>query len=256
MPAGIKKRVKNKIVLVTGGGTGIGRATARLFAKEGASIVLMGRRKAPLTRVCREISRMGGKALPITGDVTDEQSVHQVIQNALKGFKRIDILVNSAGVAGEAVPVHETTDEVWAELIDSNLTGSFRMIRAILPFFLEKRKGVIVNVASIAALVGLNHMAAYSAAKAGIVALTRCIAVEYGHLGIRCNCICPGTVETNMTRDYLAYPGRYQRLSSTNPLNRISRADEIAQGILYLGSDESSFVTGTILVVDGGYTAH
>ncbi|MBW1709195.1 MAG: SDR family oxidoreductase [Deltaproteobacteria bacterium] len=255
MPATQKKNIKNKVALITGGGSGIGRATARLFAREGASVVLMGRRKAPLTRVARQISKQGGKALAIKGDVTDEQSVHRVIQAALKDFKKIDILVNSAGTAGEAALVHETTDQMWEELIDSNLTGTFRMIRAILPHFMEKRKGVIVNIASIAALAGFNRMAAYSVAKSGVVALTKSIAVEYGHLGIRCNCICPGTVETNMTKDYLSYPGVYDKISATNPLNRISRADEIARGIFYLGSEESSFVTGAVLTVDGGFTA-
>jgi len=202
----LKKRVKNKVALVTGGGSGIGRSTARLLAREGASVIVMGRKKTPLTRVSRQILKFGGNALPAKGDVTDEQSVRRVIETGLKEFKKIDILVNSAGVAGEPVQVHEITDAMWTELIDSNLTGTFRMIRAVLPYFLEKKKGIIVNVASIGGLVGLGNMAAYNAAKGGVIALTKSVAVEYGHLGIRCNCVCPGTVETNMTRDYLAYP--------------------------------------------------
>ncbi len=243
------------MALITGGGSGIGRSTAKLFAREGATVIIMGRGKTRLTRVSRDILKSGGKALPVKGDVTDEQSVRQVIEVSLKELKKIDILVNSAGVAGEPLQVHEITDAMWAELIESNLTGTFRMIRAVLPCFLKKRKGTIVNLASIGGLVGLKNMAAYNAAKAGVIALTKSVAVEYGHLGIRCNCICPGTVKTSMTRDYLNYPGRYERISFTNPLKRISRPDEIARGILYLSSEESAFVTGTTLTIDGGYTA-
>ncbi len=249
------RRVRNKIALITGAGSGVGRATALLFAREGASVVLIGRRLSPLVRLSQEITKSKGIAFPIPGDITDPESVNQIVGSVIKRFKRVDILINNAGIAGKAVQVHETTDEMWNELLDVNLTGAFRMIRAVLPHFIEKGKGVIVNVSSIAGLVGMNHMAAYSVAKGGMIALTRCVAVEYGHLGIRCNCICPGTIETKMTRDYLSYPGRYQGISSLYPMKRIANPEEIAQGILYLASDESSFVTGTVLTIDGGYTA-
>lgn len=249
------KRVKNRIVLITGAGSGVGKATALLFVNEGAIVVLVGRRKGVLTRLSNKILRGRGKAIPMEGDVTNERDVQGIIQTTLQRFGRIDILINNAGVAREAVRVHETTDDMWSELMDINLTGAFRMIRAVLPHLIERRRGTIVNVSSIAGLVGLSHMAAYSVAKSGMIALTKSVAVEYGHLGIRCNCVCPGTVETEMTKDYLSSPGRYQGTSSLYPMGRIAHPKEIAQGILYLASEESSFVTGTVLTIDGGYTA-
>jgi NAD(P)-dependent dehydrogenase (short-subunit alcohol dehydrogenase family) len=250
-----KGRAENKVVLITGGGTGIGRATALRFSKEGASVVLMGRRKAPLVRVSKEITENGGRALPIQGDVTDEKSVHQVVLEALERYRKIDVLINNAGIAGDAVLIHKTTDQMWRELIEVNLTGSFRMVRAVLPHFLERKAGIIVNVSSMAALVGMPNMAAYSISKSGMIALTKCIAVEYGYLGIRCNCVCPGMVLTPMTEDYLKAPQRYPGASSSNLLMRVGKPYEIAESILFLGLDESSFVTGAVLNIDGGYTA-
>lgn len=250
-----KGRAQDKVVLITGAGTGIGRATALLYSKEGASVVLMGRRKSPLVRVSKEITENGGRALPIQGDVTDEKSVHHVILITLKQFKKIDVLINNAGIAGDAVPIHKTTDRMWRELIEGNLTGSFRMVRALLPHFLERKAGIIVNVSSMAALVGMPNMGAYSISKSGMIALTKCIAVEYGHLGIRCNCVCPGTVLTPMTEDYLKASHRYRGASSSNLLMRIGKPSEIAESILFLGLGESSFVTGAVLSIDGGYTS-
>jgi NAD(P)-dependent dehydrogenase (short-subunit alcohol dehydrogenase family) len=250
-----KGRAENKVVLITGGGTGIGKATALRYATEGASVVLMGRRNAPLVGVSKEITENGGSALPIQGDVTDEESVQQVIREVLERLGSIDVLINNAGIAGDAVPIHMTTDRIWQELMDCNLTGSFRMVRGVLPHFLERKAGVIVNVSSMAAVVGMANMGAYSISKSGMIALTKCVAVEYGDLGIRCNCVCPGTVLTPMTEDYLKPSQRFQGASLGNLLMRIGKPSEIAESIFFLGSDESSFVTGAVLNIDGGYTA-
>ena len=246
---------RERVVLITGGGTGIGRETAFRFARSGYSVVLVGRREASLRRVAHQIERRQGKALTIGADITDEGSVRKIVEMAIKRFRRIDTLINNAAIAGEALLVHEVSDEMWNELIGGNLTASFRMCRAILPHFIKRKKGVIVNVSSIAALVGMRSMAPYSVAKSGLLALTRSIAAEYGDKGIRCNCVCPGTAMTPMTQGILNDGQRRRRIASTNLLQRIARPSEIARAIYYLGSDESSFITGLILTVDGGYTA-
>ncbi len=141
------------------------------------------------------------------------------------------------------------------EMIRSNLTSAFRMIRAVLPHYLERQQGIIVNVSSIAGLVGMPYMTAYSASKAGIVALIRSTAAEYSRLGIRCNCICPGTIKTPMTKSFLNGPRREQSAASSNLLGHIGKPREIAKSIFFLGSEESSFLTGSVLTADGGYTA-
>ena len=248
-------RAADQVVLVTGGGTGIGRATAMLYAKEGARVALMGRRKGPLTRVANAIRRRGGTALALQGSVVDEDSVRTAVERTVDECKGIDVLINNAGLPGVAAPVHDTTDATWQEMIDHNLTGAFRMSRAILPHFVRAASGIIVNVSSIAALVGMRGMAPYSAAKSGLIALTRSIAVEYGRLGIRCNCICPGTVMSPMTKQFLKDAHRYECAKGSNPLMRVGRPEEIAHSIFYLGSSESSFLTGAIVTVDGGRTA-
>ncbi len=247
-------RVLNRVALITGAGTGIGKACALLYAMEGASIILVGRREALLQEVASEVADLGGEALPVKGDVTDQKSVDRVVKTSLDNFKRIHILINSAGIAQKIAPVHEIRDAEWEQVIDTNLTGAFRMIRSLLPHFVEMRGGAIVNVSSTAGLTGVVSSAAYSVSKSGVIALTRCVATEYGRLGIRCNCICPGTVATPMTEGFLSDAERLKRVKSGNLLARIGHPLEIAQGILYLGSEESSFTTGAVLVVDGGRT--
>jgi NAD(P)-dependent dehydrogenase (short-subunit alcohol dehydrogenase family) len=248
-------RLENTVALITGGGTGIGHATALLFAREGASVALLGRRPAPLEETAAEIVRLGGRALAIAADVTDEDGVRTAVGHTLDVFDRIDVLVNNAGVPGESAPVHETSDRIWWEVTNANLTGCFRMTRAVLPCFLDQGAGVIVNVSSTCGLIGAPGNAAYSVAKAGVIELTKCVALEYAGAGVRCNCVCPGTVDTDMTRGYLARPERHARTLSAIPLRRLGAPPDIAASILYLASDESAFTTGAVLTVDGGVTA-
>ncbi len=250
------RRVSDKIALITGAGSGIGRATSLLYAREGASVILVGRRRMPLEDVAQEVISSGGRALPLEGDITDEACVRSVVEASLVEFGGIDILINNAGKAQPGRPLHEFTDAMWKEALDVNLTGTFRFIRGVLPHFLKRNRGTIVNVSSASALVGMPNMAGYSAAKSGVVALTRSVAVEYGHLGIRCNCVCPGAVTTPMTEAFLADATRRRRVIAGNLLPRLAEPGDIANTILYLGSDESSFLTGAILAADGGLTAH
>lgn len=243
----------DKVVLITGGGTGIGRAAARLFAARGARVALAGRREPPLAEAADAICAAGGKAFAVSGDVTDEKSVRRIIRSVREKAGRIDVLVNNAGQAERWAMIHQITDEMWQGMLETNLTGAFRMARAVLPHFMEQRQGVIVNVSSIAALVGMPGIAPYSIAKSGLVALTRSIAAEYAPLGIRCNCVCPGLTETSMTKDSLRPTDARRYNALRYPVRKLGTPGEIAEAIVFLSSS-NAFLTGAVLTVDGGYT--
>lgn len=241
------------VVLITGGGSGIGRESALGFARRGARLALLGRRAHALEQVAAEVHALGAQAACMPCDVTAEAQVASALQACLARFGRIDVLINCAGIAGPAVLTHHTRDHDFQELLAVNLTGTFRMIRGVLTPMLGQGSGAIVNVGSSAGLHGMAHMAAYSAAKGGVIALTRAVAAEYGGRGIRCNCICPGPVLTPMTEAVLATPGGRAASQAHNALGRIASAAEIAQTILHLGSPESSFIQGAVIPIDGGH---
>ena len=247
-------RFENKTVLITGGGSGIGRAAALGFAREGARLFLLGRRTQPLEQVADEIRDGGGEAAAHPADLRKWESVRAAVGGMVQRFGGIDLLVNNAGYVPPWTAVHETPDEVWNEALDINLTGAFRMARAALPHLVERR-GAIVNVSSISALQARNSVAAYAAAKAGLLALSRSIAAEYGWQGVRCNCIVPSWVETPMTEEFLQDPATREEVGRRHMLQRVATPDEIARAILYLASEDASFVTGTVHLVDGGMSA-
>lgn len=247
-------RIEAKTALITGAGTGIGRATALLFAREGARIVLVGRRAHPLEETATAIRAAGGTAVIHPADLKDDRAIRAAVATAVDSFGGLDILVNNAGWSPPWTPIHETTDEVWDEVFEANLKGAFRAIRAALPQIVVRR-GAIVNVASISALKASNSVASYSAAKAGLIALTRCIAAEYGGQGLRCNCIVPSWVETPMTATFLQDATTRADVYRRHALQRVATPDEIARSILYLVSDDATFVTGAVHAVDGGISA-
>jgi NAD(P)-dependent dehydrogenase (short-subunit alcohol dehydrogenase family) len=249
-------RVHGKIAFVTGAGTGIGRAVAVRLAEEGASVVVTSRTTAHVEDTCEQVKRASGRdPLGMTVDVTDSEAIDASIARTLKALGPIDILSNNAGIDDPAeLPVARTTDEVWDDTFAVNVTGAFRVCRAAIPHMADG--GSIVNMGSGNALAPRLNAAAYCASKAALLQLTRSLALELAARQIRANCVCPGVVDTPLTDLFLGLSDDPQRLraeyAASNPLNRIADASEIANCVLFLASDESRFVTGTPLIVDGG----
>lgn len=248
-------RLVGKVALITGGNAGIGEAVAKLFAREGASVVITGRREDELDRVARDIQGDKGSALAVAGSITDESHVRSAVEQAVRHFRRLDILINNAGIGDFGKRIHETDDETWARVLDVNLTGVFRMTRAVIPTMLAQGRGSIVNISSIASLVGIPLLPAYAASKGALDALTRSIAVDYAKDGIRCNVVNPGLVATPMAAPLMGNPEQLAPILSHYPISRPGKPEEIANMVLYLASDEAAWVTGGTFTIDGGMTA-
>jgi meso-butanediol dehydrogenase/(S,S)-butanediol dehydrogenase/diacetyl reductase len=251
-------RLQGRVAIVSGGGTGIGAAAARLFAHQGAHVVVTGRRPEPIRAVSDEI---GGLAVP--GDATDPAHAAEVVETALREFGGLDVVLANAGV-GFGGKAGEVEVGLWRETIDINLTGPLLLVRAALPVMLNHGGGSIVLVSSVSGLVSDGGSAAYVASKTGLIGLARSLAVDYGRHGIRTNCVCPGWVVTPMgdeSMDELARARGITReqaylLATENvPMRRPATADEVASCCLFLASDESSIVNGAALTADGGSTA-
>lgn len=248
-------RLEGKVAVVTGGNAGIGEAVAKRFADEGASVVVTGRRQQALDRVVSGIRHNKGKALAVAGSVTDEAHAQDVVQRSLDSFGRIDILVNNAGIGDFGKRLHETDDITWATVLDVNLTGVFRMTRAIVRQMLKQGCGAIVNISSIASLVGIPTLTAYAASKGGLDALTRALAIDYAKDGIRCNVVNPGLIDTPMAAPLMANPDLLQPILAQYAIRRPGTPEEVANMVLYLASDEAAWVTGGTFTIDGGMTA-
>lgn len=247
-------RVEGKVAVVTGGNAGIGEAIAKRFVQEGASVVITGRRQQELDRVASVIRLNKGKVLGVAGSVTDETHVQDVVRRALDSFGRIDILINNAGIGEFGKRLHEIDDAIWAQVFDINVTGVFRVTRAVLPHMLRQGRGSIINISSIASLVGLSGSAAYTASKGAIDALTRVLAVEYAKEGIRCNVVNPGLIDTPMAAPLMANPDMLQPILAQYAIHRPGTPEEVANMVLYLASDEATWVTGATFTIDGGMT--
>ena len=245
-------RLKDKTAIITGGGSGIGLATARAFCEEGAKVILFGRQKEKLISAANEL---GDSALIFQGDMTKNDDLDQLINNTLKNFKGIDILVNSAGLFNGA-PLHEISDSQWDEMMDINIRSVFQLTRRVLPIMMAQKSGSIVHISSILGLIAVPQVAAYNVSKGALNQFSRSIAVEYGSYGIRSNSICPGLIKTDMTAELMNDASLMQEWSKEYPIGRFGKPEDVASACLFLASDESSFITGTVLPVDGGFTAH
>lgn len=238
--------------IVTGGGSGIGAATARRLALEGAAVVVLDIDRTGGSTTVESIRAAGGRAGFVHGDVSRRDDVERAVAAVADDHGGVDILVNNAYWAPLNAPVHDTDDDDWERTLAVTLRGVFLCTRAVLPVMAAQRAGVIVNLASTAALQSRPAFAAYSAAKGGVVALTRSVARDYGGDGVRCNAVAPGLIETPATAGLLADPDLRARYERETPVGRIGSPDDVAAAIVFLTSSEAAFITGQVLVVDGG----
>jgi NAD(P)-dependent dehydrogenase (short-subunit alcohol dehydrogenase family) len=251
-------RLENKVALITGGTSGIGRATALLFAQEGAKVALTGRDESRGQDVVEDIDRAGGTAIFIRSDVRFAAECRRAVDETLGAFGRLDILFNNAGVFFPNT-VLDCTEEEWDLTVDISLKGTYLMCKFALPTMIAQGSGAIINNASGWGLVGGNEAASYCAAKGGVVLLTKAMAVDHSRQGIRVNCVCPGDVETPMLYEDAESRGMtweaYLAAAADRPMGRIGRPEEIAKAVLFLACNDSSFMTGAALAVDGGGSA-
>ena len=247
-------RLEGKVALISGGARGQGACEGRLFAQEGAKVVLTDILDEEGEAVAAEIRQQGGDAIYVHLDVTQEQQWQDVIQATVDRYGKLDVLVNNAGIF-PMVRVEDTSVELWDQVMDINVTGVFLGTKHAIPAMRVAGGGSIINISSVAGLVGGSRAAAYSASKGAVRILTKGTAVQYAADGIRANSVHPGVIETPLTREYLADPRNRRDREAKTPLGRIGTPEDVAYGVLYLASDESSFVTGSELVIDGGRTA-
>jgi NAD(P)-dependent dehydrogenase (short-subunit alcohol dehydrogenase family) len=252
-------RLEGRRALITGGGTGIGRATAELFAREGADVVVSGRRRPELEETVRLIEKAGGRAALVQGDVARPEDAEHMVRETVAAFGGLDVLVNNAGILVRNATVTSVSIEDWRRVIDVDLNGVFLVSRfALLQMVPAGQGGAIVHVSSVAGILGDPKLAPYNAAKGGVNILTKNMALDYAPHGIRVNAVCPGRIATPMPKSRLKpgedVEGVLAAWGKNIPLGRVGRPEDVALAVLFLASDESAWITGTTLVVDGGAT--
>ncbi len=251
----MSQQFEGKVAVITGGSSGIGRATAIAFAAEGARVAIGSRRVAESEETIRLIQEKGGEAIFVQTDVTQSAQLQRLVQSAVDRWQRLDFAFNNAGVGGTAfVPIPDYSEEVWDQVVDVNLKGVFLAMKYELPAMVKTGGGAIVNMSSIAGLIGGRVGAAYYASKAGVIGLTKAAAMEYCNAGIRVNAVCPAVIETDMSAGIFA-SGQQATLIALHPLGRFGQPPEVADAVLWLCSNKSSFITGIALPIDGGFVA-
>jgi len=242
-------RLTTKVAIVTGAASGIGLGIAQLFIREGAEVIFSDINKSGKAAA----DAAGKKALFVGCDISNTESVKNLVARTLEAFDTIDILINNAGILYQK-PISETSDEEWNAVINTNLKGPFLLIREVLPIFEKHGKGKIVNIASIAGIIGYENLSAYCASKGGIIAMTRSLALEFAPKKINVNCICPGAIKTGMTKAIEENEMMLKQILLSIPAGLMGDPIDIANAALYLASDESDYVTGASIVVDGGWS--
>jgi dihydroanticapsin dehydrogenase len=242
-------KLTGKIAIVTGGSRGIGFAIAKTLSENGATVVITSKDSEKIKKAESKISNAFG----IACDIKKKNEVQNVVNQTIGKFGKLDILVNNAGIFPKIKQLHEIDEDEWNEVLDVNLTGQFRFTKEAIPY-LQKTSGCIINISSDAGLKAFEgfNVDAYSASKAALIVLTKCWALEYAKDKIRINCICPGVVDTDMTKPFLKNQKDIEFMNNEHPLGRIGQPEEIGKAALYFASDDASWVTGAILTVDGG----
>jgi NAD(P)-dependent dehydrogenase (short-subunit alcohol dehydrogenase family) len=254
-------KLEGKVAVITGGTSGIGRATAILFGQEGSRVVVVGRRQEEGDKTVDLMRDKGAEAVFVRADVSQPQDVKEMIKRAINEYERIDILFNNAGINPESArkPMAECSEEDWDRIMDINVKGMFLVSKAAIPEMIKQGGGAIINTASILAQVSSKNRAIYGTSKGAVVALTRGMALDYAPFTIRVNCILPGLVETEMAQELIRSaqqdPRQWECLMCRLPIGRTGKPEDIAHLVLFLASDESNWITGSLITVDGGYTA-
>jgi NAD(P)-dependent dehydrogenase (short-subunit alcohol dehydrogenase family) len=247
-------RLKNKVAIITGGGSGIGRATCLLFAREGAKVVVADYMAAGGNETVQQIKTAGGQATFVQADVSRSADVRNLIATTVQTYGRVDILYNNAGIEGPSAKLANYQEEDWDRVIAIDLTAVYLGMKYVIPEMIKQGGGVIISTASVAGIVGFPGSGAYAAAKAGVINLTRLAALEYADKNIRVNCICPGIISTPMVDRVMGNRPR-DNVARLEPIGRLGQPEDIANAALFLAGDESAFATGAPFIIDGGYVA-
>lgn len=248
------KLFEDKVVIITGAGSGIGQATAMAFAREGARVVVSDINEEGSKKTLEAIKKLNGKAIFIKCDVSKEEDVKSMVNQTIKAFGHLDCAFNNAGIEGHPCPTVDCTVDDWNQTIDINLKGVWLCMKYEIPEMLKNGKGAIVNCSSIAGLVGFETLPAYVASKHGVIGLTEAASLEYAKKNIRINAVCPGAIHTPMLERFTH--GDEKSMADQDPMGRVGRPEEIAESVLWLCSDKASYITGEKLAVDGGWIAH
>jgi NAD(P)-dependent dehydrogenase (short-subunit alcohol dehydrogenase family) len=248
--------IKGKVAIVTGAGGGVGKAISKRLSSEGCKVIMIGRDRSKLQKAAAEIGNKKN-TMTVMADITKEAEVLSAIDQTINSFDKIDILVNNAGTINDPVPFHEMTEDQWDVLVNTNLFGMFRMTKAVIPVMMNNGGGSIINISSVLGIRSIPRvpLSVYAVTKAGAIMFTRSIAVEYGQYKIRCNCIAPSTIRSSIIEPYLQDEEAKKVLESTFPLHVIGEPEDISGAVAYLCSDDSKWVTGTTMMIDGGQSA-